>query len=111
MSTPEIFQRLKRDDKDKVRQTIDNYVYVLSHDPQLRDNVRYNIMTERDCIIGDVGWPRTGDALTDTDISYLKLYFERNYGLMGGDKMMDAIRIVANEKQFHPVREDRKSVV
>ena len=105
MSTPEIFQRLKRDDKDKVRQTIDNYVYVLSHDPQLRDNVRYNIMTERDCIIGDVGWPRTGDALTDTDISYLKLYFERNYGLMGGDKMMDAIRIVANEKQFHPVRD------
>ena len=105
MSTSEIFQKLKRDDKDKIRQTIDNYVYVLNHDPQLRDNVRYNIMTERDCITGAVGWPRTGDALTDTDISYLKLYFERTYGLMGGDKMMDAIRIVANEKQFHPVRD------
>ena len=64
MNTSEIFQKLKRDDKDKVRQTIDNYVYVLNHDPQLRDNVRYNIMTERDCITGAVGWPRTGDALT-----------------------------------------------
>lgn len=105
MNTSEIFQKLKRDDKGKVRQTIDNYVYVLNHDPQLRDNVRFNIMTERDCITGFVGWSRIGDAITDTDISYLKLYFERTYGLMGGDRMMDAIRIVANEKQFHPVRD------
>lgn len=55
MSTYEIFKNLKRDDKDNVRQTISNYVYVLNHDPVLRGNVRYNIMTERDCILGDVG--------------------------------------------------------
>jgi len=74
MSTYEIFNNLKRDDKDNVRQTISNYVYVLNHDPVLRGNVRYNIMTERDCILGDVGRSRGGDALMDTDISYLKLY-------------------------------------
>jgi len=50
MSTYEISKNLKRDDKDNVRQTISNYVYVLNHDPVLRGNVRYNIMTERDCI-------------------------------------------------------------
>ena len=111
MSTYEIFKNLKRDDKDNVRQTISNYVYVLNHDPVLRGNVRYNIMTERDCILGDVGWSRGGDTLTDTDISYLKLYFERNYALGGGDRMLDAIRIVANEKQFHPVREYLESLV
>ena len=110
LSTVEIFQKLSRDGKDKVRQSIDNYVYVLNHDPMLRGNVRYNIMTERDCILGNVGWPRIGDAITDTDISYLKLYFERNYGLMGGERMMDAVRIVANEKQFHPVREYLESL-
>ena len=110
MTTYEIFKNLKRDDKDNVRQTISNYVYVLNHDPVLRGNVRYNIMTERDCILGDVGWSRGGDALTDTDISYLKLYFERNYALGGGDRMLDAIRIVANEKQFHPVREYLESL-
>ena len=30
MSTYEIFKNLKRDDKDNVRQTISNYVYVLN---------------------------------------------------------------------------------
>lgn len=40
MSTYEIFKSLKRDDKDNVRQTISNYVYVLNHDPVLRGNVR-----------------------------------------------------------------------
>ena len=92
MTTYEIAKSLKRDSKNNVCQTISNYVYVLNHDPVLHGNVRYNIMTERDCILGDVGWSRSADALTDTDISYLKLYFEHNYGLNGGDKMLDAIR-------------------
>lgn len=105
MTTYEIYQNLKKGDKDKVLQTIDNYVYVLNHDPKLCGNVRYNILTERDCILGDVGWPRSGDAITDTDISYLKLYFERNYHLNGEDRLLDAVRIVANEKRFHPVRD------
>ena len=62
-------------------------------------------MRERNCILGDVGWPRSSDVISDTDISYLKLYFERNYHLNGEDRLMDALRIVANEKQFHPIRD------
>ena len=110
MTTCEIKEALERNEKGHVRQTISNYVYALNHDPWLRGNIRYNIMTERDCILGEVGWPRGSEAITDMDISHLKLHLERNYGLNGSDKMLDAIRIVANENQFHPVRDYLESL-
>ena len=81
MTRQEIFLNLKKNGKDNVLQTIDNCIFVLEHDENLRETIRFNVLTERDCIVGDVGWERTGSAITERDMSYLKLYFERHYHL------------------------------
>ena len=86
-------------------QTIDNCIFVLEHDGNLMGTIRFNVLTERDCIVGDVGWERTGSAITERDMSYLKLYFERHYHLNHEKALRDAIRIVANENRFHPIQE------
>ena len=67
----------------------------------MRGTIRFNVLTERDCIVGDVGWERTGSAITERDMSYLKLYFERHYHLNHEKALRDAIRIVANEKDVY----------
>ena len=105
MTQQEIFLNLKKNGKDNVLQTIDNCIFVLEHDENLRGTIRFNVLTERDCIVGDVGWERTGSAITERDMSYLKLYFERHYHLNHEKALRDAIRIVANENRYHPVRD------
>ena len=104
MTQQEIFQRLKKNGKDNVLQTIDNCVFILEHDETLRGAIRFNVLTERDCIVRDVGWERTGSAITERDMSYFKLYFERNYHLNQEKALRDAIRIVSNENRFHPIQ-------
>ena len=105
MTRQEILLNLKKNGKDNVLQTIDNCIFVLEHDENLRGTIRFNVLTERDCIVGDVGWERTGSAITERDMSYLKLYFERHYHLNHEKALRDAIRIVANENRFHPIQE------
>ena len=51
-----------------------------------------------------MGWRRNTSALTDTDVKYLLLYFEQNYGLTSEKKMTAALSIVANENCYHPYR-------
>ena len=105
MTQQEIFLNLKKNGKDNVLQTIDNCIFALEHDGNLRGTIRFNVLTERDCIVGDVGWERTGSAITERDMSYLKLYFERHYHLNHEKALRDAIRIVANENRYHPIRD------
>ncbi len=62
-------------------QTIANCMTFLRHDPMLQNAIRYNILTDRQDIVGSLGWKRSGTALTDTDMNYLLLYFEENYGI------------------------------
>lgn len=71
----------------------------------LAGKIRYNILSGRDSIVGDVGWACTGDPITDRDLSYLKLYLEQHYHLNNEKHLKDAIRIVAGENRFHPIRE------
>ena len=53
----------------------------------------------------DLGWRRNTSALTDTDVKYLLLYFEQNYGLTSEKKMTAALSIVANENCYHPIQD------
>lgn len=76
----------------------------MKHDETLRGAIRFNVLTERDCIVRDVGWERTSSAITERDMSYLKLYFERHYHLNQEKALRDAIRIVSNENRFHPIQ-------
>lgn len=43
--------------------------------------------------------------LTDTDMNYIQLYLEKNYGLFAENKILSAVQIVANENKYHPICE------
>lgn len=77
----EVRESLSVTEKDQPANTIGNRRTVFCHDPLLRDAIRLNLLTDRVDIVRDLGWRRNTSALTDTDVKYLLLYFEQNYGL------------------------------
>ena len=104
-SVEEIKESLEGTQKGSVKNSIRNCLTVFQHDPKLKDALRYNILTERTDIVKPMWWSRTGNTLTDTDVKYLLLYLEENYGLTSEKKLDYAIRITANENRYHPVRD------
>ena len=104
-SVDEVRESLSVTEKGQPANTIGNCRTVFCHDPLLRDAIRLNLLTDRVDIVRDLGWRRTTSALPDTDVKYLLLYFEQNYGLTSEKKMTAALSIVANENCYHPIQD------
>ena len=98
-SVEEVKAELESTEKGGVRQSIRNCLTVFQRDPVLAGAIAYNSLTDRKDIIKPIGYHRTGTALTDTDMKYLLLYLEENYGLTSEKKIENAIGIVANENK------------
>ena len=107
----QVRESLFLNDKGQVSNSIQNCQLVFQHDPLLHNAIRLNLLTERIDIVRDLGWRRTTSALTDTDVNYLLLYFETNYGLTSEKKMMAALSITANENCYHPIRDCLNALV
>ena len=104
-SVDEVRESLTVTEKGQPANTIGNCQTVFCHDPLLRGAIRLNLLTDRVDIVRDLGWRRNTSALTDTDVKYLLLYFEQNYGLTSEKKMTAALSIVANENCYHPIQD------
>lgn len=104
-STEQVKESLEAYQKGGVKNSIGNCVKVLKNDPKLRGAIAKNLLTERVDIIKPLWWERTGSTITDTDMNYLLLYLEENYGLTNENKVLKAIDIVANENSYHPIRD------
>ncbi|WP_316630263.1 virulence-associated E family protein [uncultured Ruminococcus sp.] len=101
----QIKESLEAYQKGGVKNSIGNCVKVLKNDPKLRGAIAKNLLTERVDIVKPLWWERTGSTITDTDMNYLLLYLEENYGLTNENKAIKAIDIVANENCYHPIRD------
>ena len=104
-SMEQIKESLEAYQKGGVKNSIGNCVKVLKNDPKLRGAIAKNLLTERVDIVKPLWWERTGSTITDTDMNYLLLYLEENYGLTNENKAIKAIDIVANENCYHPIRD------
>ena len=98
-------------DKGAVRQCIRNVVTVLENDPKFKGVICYNMMTDRNDIVKDLGWYRESPVLTDSDIDHIMLYLEENYSLTTEKKIKSAINVVAMENKYHPIQEKLNSLV
>ncbi|MBP5275276.1 MAG: virulence-associated protein E [Lachnospiraceae bacterium] len=103
-------QSLELNDKGNPKVTIGNAVKILREDVLLSGAIRKNELTERIDITRNLGWERDDEVLTDTDMSYIILYMEDNYGISQDRIMEKAIDIVANENRYHPIRELLKNL-
>ena len=105
LTIDEVRESLSTTEKGQPANTIGNCRTVFCQDPLLRGAIRLNLLTDRVDIVRDLGWRRNTSALTDTDVKYLLLYFEQNYGLTSEKKLMAALSIVANENCYHPIQD------
>ena len=111
LTVDEVRESLSTTEKGQSANTIGNFRTVFCQDPLLRGAIRLNLLTDRVDIVRDLGWHRSTSALTDTDVKYLLLYFEQNYGLTSEKKLMAALSIVANENCYHPIQDVLNSLV
>ena len=78
---------------------------LFQHDPLLCGAIKFNVLTQRIDIVKPLGWNRESSTLTDTDMKYLLLYLEEEYGIVNEKKIEHAVRIIANENRYHPIRD------
>ena len=94
-----------------MKQCIRNVVTVLKNDPKFKGVICYNMMTDRNDIVKDLGWYRESPVLTDSDIDHIMLYLEENYSLTTEKKIKSAINVVAMENKYHPIQQKLNSLV
>ena len=95
---------LTKHSNGEIQRTIQNCITILQNDHVLADAIRLNLLSERIDIVKPVGWPRSGKTLSDTDMKYILRRMEK-YGISSEKKIESAIRIVANENRYHPIRD------
>ena len=100
----EVKEMLTKHSNGEIQRTIQNCITILQNDHVLADAIRLNLLSERIDIVKPVGWPRSGKTLNDTDMKYILRRMEK-YGISSEKKIESAIRIVANENRYHPIRD------
>lgn len=89
----------------EVRNTLQNFVTALTHDPVFAGNIRRNLFKERMSMTCPVWWARKSDMIDDMDAAFLRLYLEEHYGLRSEKLIYPALNIVSTAQAFHPVRD------
>lgn len=91
---------------------IDAYVQVLSL-PQMKGNLRYNVMTGRDEINRNGGMDAAPDwdTFSDNDLSRLRYWFDNGYGLNNRGDLDDALRVVFSTNVVDPVADFLRGLV
>ena len=100
----DVKEMLVKHSNGEIQRTIQNCITILQNDHVLSDAIRLNLLSERIDIVKPVGWPRSGKTLNDTDMKYILRRMEK-YGISSEKKIESAIRIVANENCYHPIRD------
>ena len=100
----DVKEMLSKHSNGEIQRTIQNCITILQNDHVLADAIRLNLLSERIDIVKPVGWPRSGKTLNDTDMKYILRRMEK-YGISSEKKIESAIRIVANENRYHPIRD------
>ena len=100
----DVKEMLAKHSNGEIQRTIQNCITILQNDHVLADAIRLNLLSERIDIVKPVGWPRSGKTLNDTDMTYILRRMEK-YGVSSEKKIESAIRIVANENRYHPIRD------
>ena len=100
----DVKEMLSKHSNGEIQRTIQNCITILQNDHVLADAIRLNLLSERIDIVKPVGWPRSGKTLSDTDMKYILRRMEK-YGISSEKKIESAIRIVANENRYHPIRD------
>lgn len=89
-----------------IKTTIDNFVTILENDPNLLGLGGLNIFTQRYEVMRPLPWTRgSKSSWSDEDSSNLRHYVESHYKIIHRGNLEDAISVVFNNHQFHPIKD------
>lgn len=99
--------KLRFTDRGALAQTIENTVLILRNDKNLGGCLAYNEMDHNTVTLRSLPWRKVDgpSQWTDADDAALRYYLERHYGLTGKDRIFDAVNVVAQSANYHPVRD------
>lgn len=96
---------LEYDIKGNIKQTNNNCKLAIENDPLLKGAIKKNELSGSIDVVKDLGWKRHSTSFTDTDLDNIILYLEKNYDLHI-DRMIDrAVKVVANQNSYNPIKE------
>ncbi|GHU75410.1 hypothetical protein AGMMS49992_19340 [Clostridia bacterium] len=97
---------LEYDKSGKLKDTLDNLILILQHDPNLSD-IRYNVLRRGIDFTGEPPWdPVLYPTWAENDFAQLLAYISARYGgLYSPSKTTYALDAVIARRKYHPVRE------
>ena len=100
-----LIERLSRDSKGNVVQSNENCQLVLREDELLKGAIRFNEFTSGRDIVKKMPWKRFSKAFSDNDLDNIITHLEINYGLKNDKYIERAVKVVAAENSYHPIRD------
>jgi len=104
-TAPSLAELLTTDEKGNVKQTNENCQLVLKHDELLAGAIKYNELTGQMDIVKEMPWKRFVKSFSDNDLDNIITHLEMNYGLRNDKQIERAIRVIAKENSYHPIRD------
>ena len=104
---------LDTDKKGNNLSTMRNLELILDNDEGIRGRIVLDNFSQREGVNGDLPWRKvTPDTNIwgDRDTANLKLYIEKAHGIAGAQKIEDALKVVLEKNQYHPVKDYLNSV-
>ena len=101
----DVRSQLKTDEKGRVYQSNENCQLILRIDTLFKNAIRFNELSSMIDICKDLGWKRESPNFCDTDLDNIITYMETHYGISAEKKIERAVRIIAKENSYHPLRD------
>jgi predicted P-loop ATPase len=101
---------LKRNEHGAIKPILENFTLILNNDPNLT-MIAYNM--HRECMVFTKRpkWePRKYPNFSNADMSHLRAYIAKVYGVESHDRIKDACEIAADNRRFHPVKKFLESL-
>lgn len=96
--------RLSISKNGQIKDDLQNLVLIIQHDENLK-GIAYNQHRDGIDVKGDLPWKQVKSGWNDSDMSALKVYFDKTYGVWSPTKIKEALIAVAAERAYHPIKE------
>lgn len=88
----------------QIKDNLQNLVIIMQNDEKL-GGIAYNQHRDGIDVKGNLPWKQIKNGWNDSDMSALKVYFDRAYGIWSPTKLKEALIAVAAERSYHPIKE------
>lgn len=97
-------EQLSINKNGQIKDDLQNLVLIMKHDENLK-GIAYNQHRDGIDVKGSLPWKQVKNGWNDSDMSALKVYFDKTYGVWSPTKLKEALIAVAAERAYHPIKE------